>query len=136
VQHSQEVNRQFLKSCGDASQFFEPADALLDDVALPVGFLIEDHVWIVAGLLVFLMRNHRFDSLFFKPVADRMAAVAFVSGQLFGLPPSPMPAAGDEPRHHRLQSLLFADLAGRDFDGKRSSLAVSKNVKLRSKPAF
>ena len=136
MQHTQEVNREFLKSRGDASQFFEPADALLDDMALPVGFLVEDHLRIVAGLLIFLVRYHRLDSLRFEPVADRMAAVAFVPGQLFGFATPAMFSAGDEPRHHRLQPFLFADLAGRDFDGKRSSLAVSKNVELRSKPAF
>ena len=136
MQHAQEVNRDFLKSCGDASQFFEPADALLHHMALPVGFLIEDQVWIVSGVFISLVGYYRFDSLLFEPVADRMAAVAFVPGQLFGLAPPPVLTAGDEPRHHRLQPRLFADLARGDFDGKWSSLAVRKNVELRSKPAF
>lgn len=130
MQHAQEVNREFLESRCDTPQFFEPADALFDDMALPVGFLVKNHVRIVSCLFVFLVRNHRLDSLLSEPVADRVAAVALVPGQLFGFATPSMFSAGNEPRHHRLQPLLLADLAGRDFDGKRSSLAVSKNVEL------
>jgi hypothetical protein len=136
VKHPEEVDTQFFKTCGDATQLFEPADALFDDVALAVSFFVEDHVRIVIGFLIFLVRDHRFDVPLPQPVADGLAAVALVAGKLPGLASSAMLSTGDEARHQGLQPLLLADLPGGDVDRQWNSLAVSKNVELGSKPAF
>src|SRR5882672_504599 len=129
------VNGQLLEARADAAALLQPADALLDYGALAIGPLVKLHRRIPSRCLRVLVRDHRTDALLLDPVADAPCAIGFVSGQLARLFAAPVLPRGDEPGHQRLEARRFVHLAGVQFEGQRSSLAVSNQMELGSKPA-
>src|SRR5271167_3498678 len=136
-----EVHRQFLESRPDATELFEPADALLGDAPAAVGFAVKFRRRVMPSLFVGLMWDHRLDFLFGQPVTDPLYAVALVGGKLLRFMPalSLLASCSDQARNrlpdHRLGHGRFVHLAGCYFGGKRSSRTVSDHVEFRSKPA-
>jgi hypothetical protein len=137
-----EVNGQFFEASADAAELLEPADALLGDAAASIGPAVKPDRRIMPGQFIVLMRDHRLDLLLAEPVTQALYTVGLVARQLPGLVPatqcltSPADQEGDRLADDRLGPCRFVDLAGRDFDGKRSARTVSDHVAFRSKPAF
>ncbi len=135
------INSQLFIASADAAKVFEPADALFDDTSTTICLLIELDRRIMPGFFVVLVRDHRLDAVGLQPVADSLHAVALVGGDFAGFVPafsllaSASDQAGDRPADDRLGTRRFVRFSSGDFDGKRSSVAVSNKMELRSKPA-
>ena len=137
-----EVHGQFFKPRADASALFHPADALLGDIAASIGPAVKpDHRISLASSLSYV-GSARLDLLRAEPISQTLHAISFVTRQLPGFMPTtqrltpPSNQEGDRLADDRLGTRRFVDLAGRDFDGKRSSRTVSDHVEFRSRPAF
>jgi len=131
-----EVDSQFLESRADASRFLHPPDTLFDDGSLSVGRLVEFDSPVMVRRFVALVRNDRLDPSGSKPIANAPYAVPFVGGQsLRACSRAPQTLRDGNAVHHRLDLRRFMDLPGGDLHGQGSSLAVSNQVELRSKPA-
>ena len=136
-----EVHGQLLEPRADTAELLQPADALLGNATASVRHAVETRRRIVAGVFVFLVRNHRLDLLPGQPVAHALHAVALVAGELPGLATTfaPLASAADQERDglsdDRFGPCRFMDLPRSDFNGKRSARTVSDHVELRSKPA-
>ena len=134
-----EVNRQFLESRGDAAEFLEPADALLDHASAAVGAL-SNHVagswracsFSLCGITASIFCLGSQSRIAARcSLCPRPACGACAAAGSFATRPMSVATPGRSPIRLR----LFVDLARRDFDGKRSARAVRNNVELRSKPA-
>ncbi len=136
MKHAMEVNGQFLEAGANASRFLHPSDALFDYGALSIGRPVEPDPTVVAGRFVALVRNDRLDAASSKPVADAWNAVPFVGGQfLWTCSRTPQTLWDGDTVHYPLDLRRFVDLPGSDLNGQGSSVAVSNQVELRSKPA-
>jgi len=135
------INSQLFIASTDAAKVFEPPDALLDDASTTIRLAVELDLRIIPGFFVVLMRDHRLDAFRLQPIADSLHAVAFVGSDFTGFVPafsflaSASDQAGDRLADDRLGTRRFVRFSSGDFDGKRSSLAVSNKMELRSKPA-
>ena len=78
--HSTKVLGRLLKPSEHTPALFQPADQTLNDVAIPVRFLVEYHR---PGVTVFvgLRRNDRLNSKVKQILVNPVGAIAFVSGQ-------------------------------------------------------
>ena len=93
-----EVDGQFLESRANASRFFHPPDALLDDGALSVGRLVELDSPVTVRRFVALVRDDRLDPSGSKPIANTPHTVTLVSGQSSGTcSRTPHPLGTSEP---------------------------------------
>ena len=131
-----EVDRKFLEASANASRFLHPSDALFDNSALPIALSVELDPPVVARSSVALVRDDWLDAAGAKPVTHARNTVPFVGGQfLRACSRTPESLRDGDAVHHRLNLRRFVDLPGSNFDGQRSSAAVSNQVELRSKPA-
>ena len=96
MNHRQEVDGQLLEAGGHAPALLEPAVALFDGAASPVGLAIEPHA-AIGGVLVAASRNDGPDRVPSQPLADAWGAVALVPGQRLGTLTASDPGPGSRP---------------------------------------
>src|SRR6266446_1762330 len=124
-------NGEFLVTGSQCTILFVPAHDLLDDVALPIGGLVEALVpWLVGSC-----GKHCTDPSTPTPLPDARIAVPLVGGE------SPWPTtlaatAVEQPTRHRgLECFALMRLSGREMDRDDETVAVADQMDLRAKPA-
>ena len=127
----QEVHRQFVVACAQRATLLEPTDDSLDDVPLPVRWLVEVRV----GRLILAGRNDRADVVAAKPAADSRVAVALVAGHLFRPPRVTGPARAVGAVEDRFEGAGVVSLAGRDENGQNCPCSVADEVDLGAEAA-
>ena len=73
-----EVNRQFVERHTDATAFLQPADTLLNNRPLPIGFFTEPGTAIDECGFVGLVGNDGFDPAIAQAIANALIAVDLV----------------------------------------------------------
>lgn len=110
---------------------FEPADHPLYEVAFPIGRFVKVGV----GFLVLLLGDDRVDAMALEPLANPLAAVAFVGDEITG----PFAMAKMLPlcatMHHRFKGPALMLLAGLDADGDGDAVAFDDEVDLGAESA-
>ena len=131
-----EVDGQFLEASSNSAGLLHPSDALFDDGALPISGSIELDSSVVARPFVALVWNDRLDSTGSKPIPYASNTIPFVGDQFVRTGSrTPQALRNSDAIHHGFDARRFVNLAGRNLNGQRSSVAVSNQVELRSKPA-
>ena len=125
MNHRQEVDGQLFEAGGHAPALLEPAIALLDGAASPVGSAIESDP-AISRMLVAAPRDDRPDRVPPKPLADARRAVALVPSQRLGALSTPDP----HPVHDRFELRALVDLPGRDVGREGYSVTFSNQVDL------
>ena len=115
--------REFVVSCCDTPEIFEPAEAAFDDVALLVGVLVVRDFLFAVGFA----RDNGFDVALFEEGSDRIGIIAFVGQEFFD--------AGDQADavfgHHAI-----GGVAGREDEGPRPAKRVDYRMDLAVATAF
>ena len=128
VDHPEEVGGQFLVSCCDAAEFFQPADGPFHDVSLSVTVSVKELVLV----LVASPRDHVLDVSFVQPVSNGLRGIAFVARK---------PANGARQRarfqtlHQRLKLFRFVLLSRTDRDSNDPAHSIHDNMQFRSESA-
>src|SRR5260221_5690020 len=130
MNHRQEVDGQLFESRRDPAAFFEPAMALLDGAASPVGFAIEADPSIVR-VLVAASGDDRSDRVPAQPLANARRAVTLVPGHRVGA----LTASDPNPVHDRFELRAVVDLSRRDVGREGDSVTFSNQVDLAPESA-
>lgn len=130
------MDGELFETCADAAAFLEPADALLDDAASTISSLIEANSPVVLCFFILLVWNDRADSATFNNFARRLSAVSLVSREAtWAASRTSQTLRNGDSVQERFDASGFMLLTGSDMRNQRSSLAVSNQVELGSKPA-
>ena len=128
LHHGQEVDRQFLEACADASALLHPTDALFHNTPSSVRVLVEGHFGIVASLLVVLVRNDRLDSSILQELTDPIAAISLIAGQTLRAASRAASLLPDTHLgQHRLESLRVVRLARGHIDFERRPTTIDED---------
>ena len=134
LEHGQEAQCKFLKPSRNATAFLEPADALLDNRALPIALSVEV---LVLVFLIGFSWDHWTDAVSMKPIPDANNAIRFVASEAFRTLARPANwLRNTDAIQNRFNLGRFMLLSRGYFDGEGHSCAVSNQVEFTAKSAF
>ena len=115
------MNGEFFVSCGDTSVFFHPSNTAFHDVAPAIRAFVKRRV----PRLVPFRRNHRYDTAFLEPHANRLGCISLVTCQFYRpLLWTPTGRCNPDGVNDPKTNGSFMGLAGADVNNNRQPPAV------------